>query len=623
MGYSTQSKGYRLYNLKTNKLIISRDVLFDEKASWDWKGKQVQNEGSPMYGELENEQSDDDEEVDVPNQMSPSASSHSSPSNSSSSSPSSTPRKMRSLEDVYERCNFCVVEPENFEEAIKQEIWKKAMEEEIRVIEKNNTWELVERPKEKEVIGVKWIYKTKLNPDGTIQKNKARLVAKGYSQQPGIDYQETFAPVARHDTIRALIALAAQKGWFLYQLDVKSAFLNGSLEEEVFVEQPQGFAIKGKEDNVYKLKKALYGLKQAPRAWYSEIDSYFNNKGFQRSKSEPTLYIKKQGNTGILIVSLYVDDLVFTGNSKKMLDDFKKEMMKKYEMSDLGLLHYFLGYEICQNGDGVFVCQKKYAKTILEKFKMANCKSVATSLVVNEKLTKEDGSKQVDATLYRSLVGSLLYLTATRPDIMFATSLLSRFMHNPSQTHFGAAKRVLRYVRGTLDYGLCYGKDVDAKLVGYCDSDWAGSVDDMKSTSGYVFSLGSGVFSWASKKQQTVAQSSAEAEYVSASLAASQAIWLRRILEDVGEKQGEATPLFCDNKSAIAMTKNPVYHSRTKHIAIKHHFIRDAVEDDEIQVKYCSTEEQVADIFTKALPKAKFQYFREMLGVKQVIKGEC
>lgn len=235
----------------------------------------------------------------------------------------------------------------------------------------------------------------------------------------------------------------------------------------------------------------------------------------------------------------------------------------------------------------VFLFAKRSMQKLFLKFKMMNCKSVATPLVVNEKLIKEDRSKQVDASLYRSLVGSLLYLTATRPDIMFATSLLSRFMHNPSQTHFGAAKRVLRYIQGTLDYGISYEKNVDAKLIGFCDSDWAGSVDDMKSTSGYTFSLGSGVFSWASKKQQTVAQSSAEAEYVSASLATSQAIWLSRILEDVGEKQEEATPIFCDNKSAIAMTKNPVYHSRTKHIAIKHHFIREAVEDDEIQLKYC------------------------------------
>ena len=309
---------------------------------------------------------------------------------------------------------------------------------------------------------------------------------------------------------------------------------------------------------------------------------------------------------------------MFTGSDAKMIEDFKSDMMKKYEMSDLGLLNYFLGIEIYQQEDGIFICQKKYAKTLLEKFKMMNCKSVATPFVVNEKLLKEDGSKEVDASIYRSLVGSLLYLTATRPDIMYATSLLSRYMHKPSQTHFGAAKRVLRYIQGTSDFGIMYKKNVEIKLLGFCDSDWVGSIDDMRSTSGYVFSLGSGAVSWASKKQQTVAQSSVEAEYVSASLATSQAMWLRRILEDVGEKQGDATPILCDNQSAIAMTKNPVYHSRTKHIAIKHHFIREVVEDEEIQLKYIKTEEQVADIFTKALPKDKFHFLREMMGVQQM-----
>ncbi|CAL5325451.1 unnamed protein product [Camellia sinensis] len=574
VGYSSKSKGYRLFSLDQKKVIICRDVLFDEKASFDWKEKKVQDQSIAFNEELESLQVEDVATLDSPQRLSPIASSQSSPS-SSSSSPSSTPRNIRSLSD-----------------AIKNEAWKKAIEDEIHVIEKNKTWELVEKPKEKEIIGVKLIFKTKFNPDGSIQKNKARLVAKGYSQQPGIDFQETFAPVARLDTIRAIIALVAQKGWFLHQLDVKSAFLNGKLEEEVYVDQPQGFVVKGKEDKVYKLKKALYGLKQAPRAWYSEIDAYFNEKGFQRSKSEPTLYIKRQGTTGILIVSLYVDDLVFTGSDEKLIEDFKREMMKKYEMSDLGLLHHFLGIEIHQNNGGVFICQKKYAQTLLEKFQMKNCKSVATPLIVNEKLSKEDGSKEAEASCYRSLVGSLLYLTATRPDIMYATSLLSRFMHSPSQIHFGVAKRVLRYIQGTLDYGIFYEKFLDAKLIGFCDIDWAGCVDDMRSTSGYAFSLGSGVISWSSKKQQIVAQSSAEAEYISASLATTQAIWLRRFLDDFGEKQGEATPIMCDNKSAIAMAKNPVYHSRTKHIAIKHHFIKEAVEDDEIQIKYWKTEDQ-------------------------------
>ncbi|KAL0308843.1 UNVERIFIED_CONTAM: Retrovirus-related Pol polyprotein from transposon RE2 [Sesamum radiatum] len=242
------------------------------------------------------------------------------------------------------------------------------MEEEIKMIEKNNTWELTDRPKDKEVIGVKWIYKTKLNADGSIQKHKARLVAKGYSQLPGIDYTETFAPVARLDTIRALIAIAANKKWKIYQMDVKSAFLNGYIDEEIYVEQPQGFIAKGSEEKVLRLKKALYGLKQAPRAWYSRIDKYFMDRGFRRSLSEPTLYIKSQGND-TLIVSLYVDDLIYTGNNEKMIQDFKEDMMKTFEMSDLGLMHFFLGIEINQEKEGIFICQRKYTETLLRSSK--------------------------------------------------------------------------------------------------------------------------------------------------------------------------------------------------------------------------------------------------------------
>ncbi|KAK4408869.1 Retrovirus-related Pol polyprotein from transposon RE1 [Sesamum angolense] len=346
------------------------------------------------------------------------------------------------------------------------------------------------------------------------------------------------------------------------------------------------------------------------------------DRGFRRSLSEPTLYIKSQGND-TLIVSLYVDDLIYTGNNEKMIQDFKEDMMKTFEMSDLGLMHFFLGIEINQEKEGIFICQRKYTETLLKKFKMESCKTVTTPLVTGEKYQKEDGSQKVDGSMYRSLIGSLLYLTATRPDIMFATSLLSRFMQSPSQVHYAAAKRILRYLRGTKDFGIWYKSTNDAKLLGYTDSDWAGSVDDMKSTSGYTFSLGSGIFSWASKKQATVAQSSAEAEYIAAAATSNQAIWLRRILEDIGEKQEEPTTIYCDNKSAIAITKNPVQHSRTKHIDIKYHSLREATTRGEIELKYCSTEEQLADIFTKASPRNKFEELRKNIGVcHKHIKGE-
>ncbi|PKI70590.1 hypothetical protein CRG98_009095 [Punica granatum] len=268
------------------------------------------------------------------------------------------------------------------------------------MIEKNDTWELVDRPQDRKVIGVKWVYRTKLNPDGSVNKNKARLVVKGYAQVWGVDYSETFAPVARLDTIRLLLAIAAQMEWIVFQLDVKSAFLNGSLEEEIFVEQLEGFSLKNHEDKVYVLKKALYGLKQAPRAWYSRMDDYLQSLGFKRSLSEFTLYTKK-AKEGVVIVSLYVDDLLVTGSDKNQVELLKKDLMKVFEMTDLGKMAYFLGMEIQQTEKGIFVCQKKYLKEILKRFGMEECKSIGTPMNLKEKLQKNDGADATDETYSR------------------------------------------------------------------------------------------------------------------------------------------------------------------------------------------------------------------------------
>ncbi|KAL0308115.1 UNVERIFIED_CONTAM: Retrovirus-related Pol polyprotein from transposon RE1 [Sesamum angustifolium] len=479
----------------------SRDVEFDEDAMWNWDEEKVERQSVMIPKETppqqQEEEGTDQAEMERRSQQAPGSPRRPPPSEEIEEE---TPPR-RTLSDIYETCNFIMLEPENYETAVKHKVWVQAMEEEIKMIEKNNTWELADRPKDKEVIGVKWIYKTKLNADGSIQEHKAQLVAKGYSQLP--------------------------------------------------------------------------------------------------------------------------DDLIYTGNNEKMIQDFKQDMMKTFEMSDLGLMHFFLGIEINQEKKGIFICQRKYTETLLKKFKMESCKTVTTPLVIGEKYQKEDGSQKVDGSIYKSLIGRLLYLTAARPDIMFATSLLSRFMQSPSQVHYAAAKRILRYLRGTKDFGIWYKSTNDAKLVVYTDSDWAGSVDDMKSTSGYTFSLGSGIFTWVSKKQATVAQSSAEAEYIAAAATSNHAIWLRRILEDMGEKQEEPTTIYCDNKSAIAITKNPVQHSRTKHIDIKYHSLREATTRGEIELKYCSTEEQLADIFTKALPRNKFEELRMKIGVcHKHIKGE-
>ena len=298
-----------------------------------------------------------------------------------------------------------------------------------------------------------------------------------------------------------------------------------------------------------------------------------------------------------------------------MAKDFNISMMKEYEMTDLGLMRYFLGIQINQSNGSIFISQEKYVKDLLKRFHMMNCKYVATPMALNEKLTKSDGASKANASQFQSLLGSLIYLTNTRPDIVHAVSVIPRFMSDPSQLHFFAAKKVMRYVNGTKNFGLHYVKEEDNSLIGYTDSDWAGSIDDRKSTSGYVFCLGTKPITWSSKKQSTIALSSAKAKYISATTAACEAIWLRKFLKDVKQGQKSATVIYCDNMSAIAMTKNPIFHSRSKHIELRHHFIRKLVEDKEIELQFCTTDDQLADIFTKSISAQKFSYFREVLKI--------
>ncbi|GKV47717.1 hypothetical protein SLEP1_g54586 [Rubroshorea leprosula] len=526
--------------------------------------------------------------------------------------------KEKPWEQVYDLDTYAllVAEPTCYDEAYGKQEWENSMKEEIDSIEKNNTWELVDKPEGKTPIGVKWVYRVKYKAYGSVQKYKARLVAKGYVQKHGIDFLETFSPVARFETVRLVIALAAQMKWKIFQFDVKSTFLNGWLEEDVYVEQPEGFIVQGKEEKVYKLKKALYGLKQAPRAWYGRLDSYLHDNDFHRNENEPTLYVKVKGGD-ILIICVYVDDIIYTGSSNILIEEFKKNMSAEFDMSDLGLLHYFLGLQIYQTDYGIFVSQEKYALDLLKKFNMQNCKMSATPMNTNEKLTVDDGTPRANEKYFRSMVGRLMYLTHTRPDIMFSVSLVSRFMHNPSVHHLGTAKRILCYIRATSNFGIWYKLVPNFKLLGFIDSDWASSVDDRKSTSGYIFNLGSGAVSWSSKKQECTALSSSEAEYVAASSAACQAIWMRRIMKDLQQVQEKATKIFCDNKATILMTKNPVFHGRTKHIELRQHFIRGAIADGLIALEYCSTSDQLVDGFTKGLCFSKFMEFRNSLGVAE------
>ncbi|KAL4342059.1 hypothetical protein GQ457_08G024400 [Hibiscus cannabinus] len=557
-------RGIESTTWKAKKIVVSRDAIFYEDSYWNWEKNDVQkNDLRSISEELiitkDAENGETSDWFDL-----------------ACTTDADEVIKTKSLASVYERYNLVFAEPRSFDDAAKVPEWIDSMNSEISATEKNGTWFLTDLPSGKHAIGVKWVCRTKFNPDGIAFKNKARLVIKGYAQIGGVNYGDTFAPVARLDTIKLLIAIAGQLGWNVFHLDVKSAFLNGELEEDIYICQPEGFVVPGKEHQVYKLKRALYGLKQAPRAWYYRIDSYLQKLGFQRCINEATLYLKKDKNAYLLVISLYVDDLLVMGSNDKTVLEFKLSMQKEFEMSDLGLMSYFLGMKINQSKVSIFISQNKYALDVLKKFKLESCKGVDSPLPSNLKLSKNDGEKLCDPSTFRSIFESLLYMTATRPDLMFPATLLSRFLISPTDVHLGVAKRVLRYVKSTLGEGLNYLKMDNVVLTGYFDSDWAGSLDDMKSTSLYVFNLGSGAICWSSKKQQVMAQSTTEVEYIIAASVANQAIWLRNLLSDLGFKQESAIVLLCDNKSAIAIAENPVQHGRTKHINVKFHAIREA-----------------------------------------------
>ncbi|KAK9035730.1 hypothetical protein V6N11_077761 [Hibiscus sabdariffa] len=410
------------------------------------------------------------------------------------------------------------------------------------------------------------------------------------------------------EAIRMLLAFACHHEFKLFQMDVKSAFLNGFINEEVYVEQPPGFEDPKFSNHVFKLSKALYGLKQAPRAWYERLSTFLVEKGFSKGKVDTTLFIKNDGKD-ILVVQIYVDDIIFSSTNELLCQDFAKLMQGEFEMSMMGELSFFLGLQIKQRKDGIFINQAKYIKEKLKKFGFENVKPQATPMSSSIKLDKDEKGKCVDSKLYRSMIGSLLYLTASRPDIMFSVCLCARFQANPKESHLKAIKRIFRYLQDTPSLGLWYARDSTFDLHAYSDADYGGCKVDRKSTSGTCQFLGNMLISWFSKKQNSVALSTTEAEYISAGSCCAQVLWMKQQLLDYGIDVG-TIPIKCDNTSVICLTKNPIQHSRTKHIEIRHHFIRDHVSKNDIVLEYVDTLHQLADIFTKPLDKERFWTLR-------------
>ncbi|GJX99692.1 retrovirus-related pol polyprotein from transposon TNT 1-94 [Tanacetum coccineum] len=417
----------------------------------------------------------------------------------------------------------------------------------------------------------KWVFRNKLDENDIVSRNKARLVAQGYNQQEGIDYDETYAPVARLESIKILLAIACANDFKLYQMDVKSAFLNGFINEEVYVAQPLGFIDFQKPNYVYKLKKALYGFNQAPKTWYDRLKAFLIKHEYSIGMVDNTLFTKKS-KSHLIIVQIYVDDIIFGSTSQNLCDNFAKIMHDKFEMSMMGELNFFLGLQIKQMEDKIFFNQSKYNKEMLKKFGLEDSKPTKTTMSTEIKLTKDDEADSVDSSKYQ----------------------------------------------GTTHLGLWYSKGTRIETIVYADSDHAGNYVDHKSTSGVCTFMGCCLTSWFAKKQMALAISTTEAEYVSAGKACQQALWMKQSLIDYDIRLDDV-PIMCDNKGAIDLSKNPVQHSRTKHIEIRHHFLRDNFQKGNISIKKVAFEDNIADIFTKPLKREVFNYLRLELGMMELI----
>lgn len=509
---------------------------------------------------------------------------------------------------------FVVGEPNNYKQAMTDENsdkWMMAMREEYNSLIKNGTWKLVERPKDVKVVDNKWVYKIKKNQDGTATRYKARLVARGFTQQYGVNYHETFSPVVRFTSIRIILSIAAQRRMMLKQFDVKTAFLNGDLKECVYMEQPMGFS--NGSNQVCKLMKSLYGLKQASRAFNEKFTYFIRLFGFITSKVDPCVFISKC-NGKLTIMAIHVDDGLIVSDDGDYIDLIINHLNKNFEVTSMDI-GTFLGLEIKKFDDGsIFIHQTEYAKKVLEKFNMQNCNGVSTPGDPNQVLHRFDESEK-STYPYRELVGSLMYLSiATRPDITHALIVASRYMEQPTLTHERAVKRILKYINKTFNHGIFYSSNQTLNLDAYSDANFAGDIDTRRSTSGFVC-LYNGPISWCSELQKCVSLSTAESEYIAGASCVRELVWLKNIFcEILGDSKFKIN-LFMDNESAIRLTKNPEFHKRSKHIDIKYHFIREKFSENLFKIGHVSTNDMIADIFTKSLPAQKFNFFKEKMNI--------
>jgi histone deacetylase 1/2 len=504
--------------------------------------------------------------------------------------------------------------PTSVKAALKEPHWLAAMEAEFAALQRNKTWTLVDRPPGVKVISGKWVFTHKFGANGALERYKARWVLRGDLQRAGVDFGETFTPVVKPATIRIVLTIIASRQWPAHQLDVSNAFLHGNLTERVYCHQPAGFTDPERPDAVCLLSRSLYGLRQAPRAWFTRFMEFVTSVGFTQSRSDSSLFILR-ASVGTAFLLLYVDDMVLSASSIALLHDVIAKLRSVFAIKDMGPLQYFLGIDVKRTSEGFYLSQGKYVEELLDRAGMTDCKAAATPADTKPKASADDGKPLPDGAFYRSMAGTLQYLTLTRPDIAFAVQQVCLHMHAPRDVHLAMLKRVLRYIKGNPRIGILLRATPSCELTAYTDADWAGCPDTCRSTSGFCVFMGESLVSWSSKRQTTVSRSSAEAEYRGVANAVAECTWLRHLMGELQCKVQKETLVFCDNVSAIYMTRNPVHHKRTKHIELDIHFFREKVAIGAVRVTHIPTTQQLADVFTKALPTALFKEFRRNLCV--------
>ena len=504
--------------------------------------------------------------------------------------------------------------PKSYIEALQVPAWKAAMDVEYAAFIQRETWTLVPRPIDANVVSCKWVYSLKYNPDGSIARYKARLVARGFSQAYGLDYHETFSPVARFSSIRVLFSIALDQSWLLHQLDVSNAFLYGDLDEQVFMEQSPGYVAQVESSEVCLLKKAIYGLKQSPRAWFHKFSQLLFSYGFVSIVSDPTV-MRKCTPHGCVILAVYVDDIIITGSDDAEVAATKAYLAQHFVTRDLSTPRYFLGLEIAYRQRQMSICQRKYVLDLLEETGTLGCKPASSPMEQNVDWWDNATALLEDAGIYRRLVGKLIFLTVTRPDISYAVSILSQFMQAPRTIHLEGVYRLLAYLKRAPGKGLLYRRQGHLHIEAYSDSGFAGDKEDRKSHGGYATYVGGNLVTWRSQKQSIVSRSSAEAEYRAMADTTAEMLWLRSLLTELGFPPEGPMQMYCDNMAAIFIASNATFHMRTKHIEIDCQYIRQYVVNGTICTPHVASSHQLADIFTKALPGPAYETIGSKLGM--------